>query len=663
MRNAGPIESPTDPFASVPLPTSSVSKKPRIEGLPPGVSRDIFGPPERQESRPAQAPSAAGGPSNGALPPAPPPAQPWPMAGKDSGSPAPAFGGQSPRESPPAFEPEPRRRRLLPGLLTLLLVIGVLSYVVPAVLMSGSVLRGTRVSGVDIGGLTVTQAADKLRTELATQLSKPVIADIGGKKDTIQPDEAGLELDVVGTIGQAPSGFPSPQEVWRGLTGTTDLEPKINIDTSQLTRTVEGLAESVDKRAQEGRVAFSGLTPRARQPEDGVLLDRDDAVKRIGDAFLRGGGAVVLTLRPSKPVTTPGAVRAALTKAKRAVAAPITLTLDGKQAQVPPAAIAANLSFASDGSGGLAPQFDAKAVLADVESDLVSAAQQPRDATYEIVNGKAVLVPARTGRGVNDKLLARDAEKVFAEGGERTIPVRLGTVAPEVATSEIRGLGIKETLATFTTNFACCQPRAKNIQRMAEELDGHIVKPGETFSINDVVGERTVEDGYAEAAETVGGRLVNIVGGGVSQFATTMYNAAYFSGLEDVEHKPMDYYTDQFPAGRDVALLYPETDLKWRNDSDNGVLIKTASTQTSVTVALWGVKRYDKIEAVESERRDFTQFRRETSNAPGCLPTTGAQGFTIDVMRVFHKDGRVVKKDDKLTTKYRPQPQTTCTAS
>ncbi|MEU4511478.1 hypothetical protein AB0G05_18460, partial [Nonomuraea wenchangensis] len=62
MRDAGPIESPTDPFASVPLPTSSVSRKPRIEGLPPGVSRDIFGPPDRQDTRPAQGPGAPGGP-------------------------------------------------------------------------------------------------------------------------------------------------------------------------------------------------------------------------------------------------------------------------------------------------------------------------------------------------------------------------------------------------------------------------------------------------------------------------------------------------------------------------------------------------------------------------------------------------------------------------
>ncbi|MET7333982.1 VanW family protein [Nonomuraea sp. NPDC005650] len=658
MRNAGPIESPTDPFASVPLPTSGVSKKPRIEGLPPGVSRDIFGPTDRQEPRQAQGPSTPGGPSGGALPPVAPPAQPWPVNGNQP-PPAPVFG--APSERPASYEPEPpRKRRLLPGLLAVVVVLAALAYVVPAVLMSGSVLRGTHVAGVDIGGLTVTQAADKLRNELASRLSRPVVVDVGGRKETIQSDEAGLELDVVGTIGQAPSGFPGPQEVWRGLTGKTELEPKVNLDSSQLSRTIEGLAEAADKKPREGRVAFSGLEPKAREPQDGVLLDREDAVRRIGDAFLQGGGSVVLTLRPAKPVTTAEAVATALVKAKKAVSAPVTLTLGDKQAQIPPAMIAANLTYNSDGSGNLTPQFDTTAVLAALESRLVDAAQQPRDATYDIVNGKPVLVPARTGRGVSDKLLARDAEKVFDEGGARTIPVRLGAVAPSVTTEQVTDLGIKESVATFSTSFDCCQARVKNIQRMAQELDGHLVKPGETFSINEVVGERTVEDGYVEAGQIVGGRMVSIVGGGVSQFATTMYNAAFFGGFDLVEHQAMDYYAPRYPPGRDVALLYPQTDLKWRNDSEFGVLVKAAFTDTSVTVTLWSTKRYDEVEAVASEKRDIRPFRTESSSAPGCLPTIGEQGFTIDVTRVFHQDGKVVKKDKKETTKYRPQTQTTC---
>jgi vancomycin resistance protein YoaR len=642
---------------------SGVSKKPRIEGLPPGVSRDIFGPQDQQESRPVAGPSAQGGQTGGALPPVAPPAQPWPMRDKEPAPPpAPVFGTNG---KPSVFvDPDPpRKRRLLPGLLVLVLVLAALAYVVPAVMMSGAVLRGTRVAGVEIGGLTVTQAADKLRTELGTKLSKPVTVVIGGKKDTIQPDEAGLELDVVGTIGQAPSGFPSPTEVWKGLAGTTDVPPKVTIDSSQLTRTVEGLAEGVDKEAREGKVVFAGLLPKARMPEDGVLLDRDDAVRRIGDAFLNGGGEVALTLRPAKSTTTSEAVDTALAAARKAVSAPVTLTLAGKQAQLSPAMIAANLTYVPDGDGTLVPQFDAQTALKPVESALVDATQQPRDATYEIVDGKPVVVAARRGRGVNDKLLARDMENLFATGGERTVEVRLGVVTPAVSTTQIRGLGIKESVGSFTTTFDCCLPRVTNIQRMAQQLDGLMVKPGETFSINETVGERTVEGGYVEASQIVGGRMVNIVGGGVSQFATTLYNAAFLGGFDLIEHEPMDYYAPSYPAGRDVALLYPDRDLKWRNDSEYGVLIKTSSTKTSVTVTLWSTKRYDKVEAVESDRRDFKPFGRASSSEPGCVATAGVQGFTIDVTRVFSLDGKVVKKDKKLTTKYRPQTALTCTAT
>ncbi|MER7504176.1 VanW family protein [Nonomuraea pusilla] len=657
MRNAGPIGSPTDPFASVPLPTSGVSRRPRIEALPPGVSRDIFGPQDGQEPRPAAGQTGQSGQSGGAPPPVAP--QPWPMKDKE---PSPVFGPPPP--PPPPSEPEPpRRRRLLPGLAALVAVLAVLAYVVPAMLMSGAVLRGTRVGGVDIGGLTVTQAADKLRAELAPKLAKPVVVEIGDKQDTVQPDEAGVELDVVGTIGEAPSGFPGPIEVWRGLTGTTDIKPRITVDASQLTRTVEGLAESVDKPAREGRVTFSGLTPKAREPEDGVLLDREDAVTRIGEAFLAGRGTVALNLRPAKPVSTPEGVRAAETRAKRAVSAPVTLTLGGRQAQLTPAVIAANLTYAPGDDGSLVPRFDAKAALATVENTLVDAAQQPRDATYAIVGGKPVLVPARKGRGIDADRFARDVLGVLESGTGRTVPVTLASVAPEVTTDQVRGLGIKEKVAEFSTTFDCCLPRVTNIQRMAQQLDGRIVRPGETLSLNEATGRRTAEDGYVVAGQFVGGRMVQIVGGGVSQFATAMYNAAFLGGFEQVQRTPMDYYSDRYPAGRDAALLYPSVDLKWRNDSEHGVLVKTSYTGTSVTVTLWGTKRYDRVEAVESERRDPTPFRSETSSAPGCVPSAGQQGFTVDVTRVFHQDGKVVKRDKKVTTKYRPQAQVTCTAT
>ncbi|WP_336205975.1 VanW family protein [Nonomuraea sp. LPB2021202275-12-8] len=663
MRNAGPIESPTDPFASVPLPTRGTSKKPKIEGLPPGVTRDIFGPqgPQQESRRPAGPASPQAASNGGALPPVATPSQPWPVNGHPQDPPLPVFGTRGQDRIPALIDPDPpRRRRLLPAIALLLLVAVAMAYLVPAVLMSGSVLRGTHVGGVDIGGLTVTQAAEKLRTELAAKLNKPVVVDIGARKDTIQPDEAGLELDVVTTIGQAPSGFPSPAEVWRALTGTTEIEPRVTVDASQLARTVEALAETVDRPPHDGRVAFRGLRPVSSQPRDGALIDRGEAVRVISDAFLRGSGTAVISLKPAQPTTTPEAVSKAQTEARRAVEGPITLTLGDKRAQLAPETIAANLAFVSDGEGALTPQFDAKAALAGVESDLVDAAQVPRDATYAIVDGKPELVPSRQGRGVNSKLLAREVGKMVQTGGDRVIPVVLSAAPPEITTEEVSGLGIKEAVASFTSTFDCCMPRVTNIRQIAADVDGQLVKPGETFSLNDVVGERTVEGGYVLAPQIVGGRLLTIMGGGSSQFATSLYNAVYFGGFEDVEHTAMDYHSSRYPAGRDAALLHPDLDMKWRNDSEHGVLIKTASTATAVTVTLWSTKRYDKIDAVESEKRNFTAFRTETSDAPDCRPVIGQQGFTIDVTRVFYRDGDEVKRDKKLTTKYRPQAQVVC---
>ena len=182
------------------------------------------------------------------------------------------------------------------------------------------------------------------------------------------------------------------------------------------------------------------------------------------------------------------------------MAAPITLTLGDRQAQLTPQTIAANLTFGSDGEGSLAPQFDAKTALTGVESSLVDAAQVPRDATYDVVNGKLVLVPARQGRGVNSKLLARDLAKLVRNGGPRVIPVRLAAAPPQVTTEQVTGLGIKENVASFTSTFECCLPRVTNIRQMAADIDGQLVLPGQTFSLNDVVGERTAEGGYVLGA-------------------------------------------------------------------------------------------------------------------------------------------------------------------
>ncbi|MFF5208825.1 VanW family protein [Streptosporangium sp. NPDC000396] len=676
-RNAGAsIGPPTDPFAAVPLPSGPVSpgargpKSPpggqsgRESRLPPGVSPDIFGP-----SGFGQAAESAGG--SAGLPPAAPPPQPWRMAapperplrqGPPHGGPslAPDGNGGPPPSESSGYEARPPRRwgRRFAVAVVLLMVLVGLAYAAPAVIMSGKILPGTQVRGVDIGGLTATEAADRLRDKLAGAAGKEMAVRAAGKRYSFDPEEAGLELDVVATIDQAPSDFPSPLEVWRALTGTTELSPKVSADADQMKTAVEDLARKIDIKVRDGAVTFEGVKPVAVAPRDGRELEREAAAGAIRKAFLGSGGEVELPVSVIKPKVTDEVVRKAAAEASKALSGPITLTYGGKQAQLTTDVLAAHLSFKPDGSGGMRPAFDAKSAVATVEKNLVGPAMAPREPTFQIVGGTPKLVPGRKGKGIDDDKLAEAVAQMVAEGGSRTIPVALTTVQPRVSDAEVRKLGIKEKISEFTTPYDCCPPRVTNIRTLAKLLDGYLVQPGETFSLNSVIGQRDTARGFVPAPMIEGGRLVDSVGGGISQFVTTMYNAVFFGGLEDVQHVAHEFYISRYPAGRESTVSWPEPDFRWKNDSKYGVLVKTSFTNSGVTVAFWSTKRYD-IESISSERYDITPFKSATASGPKCIPMVGQQGFTIDVTRVFKKNGKEVKRETKKTV-YKPETDLKC---
>ncbi|WP_189240620.1 VanW family protein [Planomonospora parontospora] len=588
---------------------------------------------------------------------APPPEHPIPPRPPQGGP-----GDPSPAGPPGRQERAQRgRSRRLLLVTVLLLVLAALAYAVPAVAMSGKILPGTRVRGVDIGGLTATEAADRLRERLAERAGEPMVLTAFGKRHELDPEKAGLELDVVATIDQAPSDFPTPGEVWRALTGTTELDPRHSVDSERLDAAVAALAEDIDREVVEGAVRFKGVEPVTVKPRDGRELEKAAAAAAIQKAYLGPARPVELPVTVIKPKVTAAVVAKTAASAGKALAGPITLKAGARQAVLPVETVAAHLSFEPGDSGGMRPVFDARKAVATVEKNLVDQAQAPREPTFRIVGGKPELVPGRKGRGVDDKKLAAAVAELVSEGGSRTIPVSLTTVRPRTSEAELRGLGIKEKISEFTTPFECCPPRVTNIRTIAKLLDGHLVKPGETFSLNGVVGERDTARGFVEAPMIAGGRLVPSVGGGISQFVTTMYNAVFFGGLQDVQHMAHEFYISRYPAGRESTVSWPAPDFRWKNDSPYGVLVKTSTTNTSVTVAFWSTKRYE-IESVSSERYNITPFERKTDSGPDCIPMVGQQGFTIDVTRIFKKDGKEVKRETEKTV-YKPETDLKCVAS
>jgi vancomycin resistance protein YoaR len=251
---------------------------------------------------------------------------------------------------------------------------------------------------------------------------------------------------------------------------------------------------------------------------------------------------------------------------------------------------------------------------------------------------------------------------VLPQAAPREVTAELKQEQADTTDEDMARLGIKEKVSTFTTYFTGgrSSPRTQNIITIAKDVDGAIVKPGETFSLNGHTGERTYSNGYQDAPVIVGGKLEPGVGGGASQFTTTLFNAAYYAGLQDVEHKPHSFYFSRYPSVIESTIFYPTLDLKFKNTTPYGVLIDTSATGRSVTVSMWSTKYYDSVKTVYSPRRNVTSPQTvHREDDPKCIASSGLPGFSQDAWRVIRKDGKEVKRE-KFTWQYDPEPRFVC---
>ncbi|MEV0586673.1 VanW family protein [Nonomuraea sp. NPDC050310] len=548
------------------------------------------------------------------------------------------------------------RRRRWTLLLLGLVILAVLGYAAAALSLAGKIPPGTRVAGIDLGGLSPDAAHAKLTREYAAQAAVPLTLEANNEEVRLAPDELGLTLDTVATLEKAQEGALTPAGLWTSLFGRRDLHPVIKVDEGRLASALTELGEQTDRKPVEARIGYEGLKPVVRESRTGQGIDREQSAQAIQKAYREDltPARIVLPVGERPPaVTTEEAQQVAESTAKQAVEGPLTLTgSEDKQATLTPEQVAERLTFVNDGQGALRPNFDASGLAGELVGG------EPKDATFKIVKGKPRVVPSKPGKQVDGKALGTAIADALA-GGTRTVAVPTRDKQPRLTTEKAETLGIKEKVSSFTTNYPCCAPRVTNIHRISEIVDGHVVLPGETFSLNGLVGKRDTARGFVEAPMILNGRFVNDVGGGVSQFATTMFNAVFFGGFQDVQHTPHQFYISRYPAGRESTVSFPQPDFRWKNDSEHGVLIKASYTSTSVTVQFWSTKRFD-IESRTSGPYDVKPFPTLQESGPDCISMPGAQGFAIDVWRTFKKDGKKIK-EQRFHTVYQPEPKLTCT--
>ncbi len=278
-------------------------------------------------------------------------------------------------------------------------------------------------------------------------------------------------------------------------------------------------------------------------------------------------------------------------------------------------------------------------------------------------------IPAKPGVTFDQaELEAGFLDVVAKPQGKRTLALTAKVAKPDFTTKDAKALKVTEQVSTFTTYFPYAEYRNVNLGRAAELINGTLLKPGETFSLNGTVGERTRANGFTKGFIISDGILVQDLGGGVSQIATTTFNAMFFAGLEDVEHKPHSFYIDRYPIGREATVAWGAVDLQFTNDTPYGVLIQasvtpsTPSSSGAATVSMYSTKYWD-ITTSTGKRYNFTKPKTRKIDDRTCHANQGFGGFDIDVVRYFKPVGanKETRDDEVFHTTYTPSDTVICT--
>lgn len=487
------------------------------------------------------------------------------------------------------------------ALFFLMLLLLVLGYQVAYL---GRIFPGVSVSGVDLSGLTPAQAAVRLQQQLTFPLNGHILLRNGSQAWMATPVELGLVLDSQASVeaayrvGRAGGLFRRLGEQWRARRQGVLLPPVLLFDQRVAYAALQRLSPLIDQPAQEASFEIQGAEVLARPGQIGRRLDIEATLELLTRQLQRfQDGEVQLVVREEMPEVLD--VSAQVEAARRLLSAPLRLVLpnaaEGERAvwTYEPQVIANMLSVRKVKEGDrsqLQLAFDPTLLrqgLESIASEVNRSAENARfyfdDETRQLV----LIQSAKSGRTLDVDATIQAINQALIQG-EHTVNLVVHETPPAVtdnATAE--SLGIRELVGSAVTYFyGSSQARIQNIQTAAARFHGVLIAPGETFSMGKVLGDVSLDNGYAEALIIYGGKTIKGVGGGVCQVSTTLFRAVFFAGYPIVERHSHAYRVSYYEqtasgqidpglAGLDATVYFPLVDFKFVNDRPYWLLMET----------------------------------------------------------------------------------------
>lgn len=561
---------------------------------------------------------------------------------------------------------------------------------------AGEVMGRVYIAEASVGGRSEEEALNIVDSLEIGRLARQATFEVDGNAVSLQPWETGLSIAKERAVADAMAvgrtgNFANQFLFWLGhIFSTTQIDLDGSLDQESIDDVFDRWdAEVIDKPINLGSVELTDGELVAIYPSEGIGVDRPPAKQIVLDSLIESE-AVAATIPTTTvvPELTRAEVDAALAQAQQMLAGSVEMIYDEQTAVFSQDQLkdAFHSETVTNSPARIINSFDPAVVDQLLEPLRSEFEAEPVDAEYVINDNLTVSIkPGSNGTRIDEVETAqRLFEASLSPSRTGEIPIVEGA-EPDVTTAELEELNVQHMVAQFTTYHSCCEPRVTNIHRIADAVDGVLVRPGETFSLNGHVGERTLEKGYVDAGSIVAGEIVDTIGGGTSQFTTTLYNAVFWGGYEDVEHKPHSYYFSRYPEGIEATLFWQSIDLKFRNNREHGVLIDTLYTDTSITVRVFGFNHGRTLVGEQSGGQ--THMRVQSDGGPEALhvkaetserfdvtepgqpeirgnPELGvnqqqtvqspAQGWTVRVTRTILRGGTEQVEEQQWTWRYRP---------
>jgi len=532
-------------------------------------------------------------------------------------------------------------------------------------------LPGVHVEGQDVSRLTRPEIVARVQEWGRQRAGQGISLSVGGTAIVLSPQAVGFAVDAGASaaralsVGRSGGFFSRVVSFFVRMARPESVSAEIKLDPKRLNELEdEWQASAIKDPPFSGGVSIEGTNVTPLYPRAGSRLDRARVQVQLSAALRTGLAPEPLALQSELPSVTRAEVDRVVEQARTMLSGEVVLSVadDTRRLSFTPTQFGSILRVRADSAGSkLQLECVPEATRALLEPHRAEYERAPESARFVIdAQDRVHVQPGHAGVLLDDRALAEalcGAAQSSTKSG--VLPLSPGA-EPALSTAAAEQAGVAGLVGSYTTRHACCQPRVDNIHHIADLLDGTLVRPGDTFSVNQLVGPRTVKNGFRPAPSIEDGDMVDTVGGGVSQFATTLFNALFYGGYDIIERQPHSYWFQRYPMGYDATLSYPHPDIIFKNDTSACALIKTSYTDTSITVKIYGDNGGRRVRADVSEKQNIVMPAVELIPNPRLdadeekTRDGGIIGWTVTVKRTLtYADGKTKEERRKVT--YKPR--------